>query len=143
MHRRTTLSGVLTVAVCGAAAAPASAATLCVGDHGGCYRSLQKAVDAAHDGDTIRLRPGVHRGGVTIGASVTLRGAGAGVSRISGGGPVLTLGAPFAPDPPTIAIRDVTISDGVTTSTLVDNGRFSHFAWGGGIQIPPSRDGGR
>jgi hypothetical protein len=135
------LTSAFAVAVCGAIAAPAGAATLCVGDHGGCLHSLPQAVAAAHDGDTIRLGPGTYQGGVTIDASVTLRGAGAGVTRIRGGGPVLTLGAPFAPDPPTIAISGVTISDGVTTSAIIEGERRPARAWGGGVLIPPAESG--
>jgi len=143
MQRRMMLQGAVVLAACTAVAAPASAATVCVGNHGGCYRSLQTAVDAAHDGDTIRLGPGTYQGGVTIDASVQLRGAGAGATRIRGSGPVLTIGAPFAPDPPTVSISGVTISGGVTSSTIVEGERRPQLAWGGGVLIPPSAGGER
>src|SRR3954464_842018 len=136
MQRRMMLQGAVVLAACTAVAAPASAATVCVGNHGGCYRSLQTAVDAAHDGDTIRLGPGTYQGGVTIDASVQLRGAGAGAPRIRGSGPVLTIGAPFAPDPPTVSISGVTISGGVTSSTIVEGERRPPLARGGGGLIP-------
>jgi hypothetical protein len=113
--------------MCGATAAPASAANLCVAARHGCFQTLQKAVDAARDGDTIRLAPGVYRGGVTIGVSVDLRGAGAGVTRIRGGGPVLTLNGK------TTSISGVTISDGVTTSSFLDGEVKPALAWGGGV----------
>jgi nitrous oxidase accessory protein len=122
------------VAFC-AVAAPAGAATLCVGEQGGCFTDLQQAVDAARDGDAIRVGPGSYRGGVTIDASVELRGAGAAATRIGGAGPVLTIGAPSAPDPPTVAISGVTITGGVTTSSP-GNG---HEAFGGGVLIPRSQ----
>ncbi len=125
----------------GTAAGPARAATFCVDHRPGCFNRLQQAVDAAHDGDTIRIAPGVYRGGVTIDVSVQLRGAGAQRTSIHGGGPVLTIGTPFASDPPTVAISGVTISGGVTTSTQLDQ-RIAHFAFGGGVYIPPSANDG-
>ncbi|MDA0158835.1 hypothetical protein OM076_01050 [Solirubrobacter ginsenosidimutans] len=134
------LRAALAIGLCGTAAAPASAANLCVAERGGCYRSIQKAVDAARDGDSIRVGPGVHAGGVTIDKNVQLRGAGASATRIRGGGPVLTLGTPFAPDPPTIAISGVTISDGVTSSAILDGVPVTHMAFGGGVLIPSSQD---
>jgi hypothetical protein len=115
------------LAVVGATAAPASAATLCVADRHGCFRTLQKAADAAHDGDTIRLAPGIYRGGVTIGVSVDLRGSGAGVTRIRGGGPVLTLNGR------TSSVSGVSISDGVTTSSFLDGEVKPALALGGGV----------
>ena len=118
-----------------ATATPASAATLCVGASGGCYRGLQGAVDAAADGDTIRVGPGVYRGGVTIDKSVVLRGAGATATRIRGGGPVLTLGSPTGPT--TIALTGVSIRDGVRKSTTVDGEELPFLALGGGVQILP------
>ncbi|MFJ8208964.1 right-handed parallel beta-helix repeat-containing protein [Streptomyces sp. NPDC096033] len=42
------------------------------------YPTVQSAVDAAHPGDHIALRPGVYREQVTIHKSLTLTGAGAG-----------------------------------------------------------------
>ena len=51
----------------------ASAATRCVGGPG-CYPTVQAAVDAAADGDTIALGAGTFDGGVTIEKSVRLRG---------------------------------------------------------------------
>jgi hypothetical protein len=122
------------------AAGPARAATLCVDHRAGCFDALAPAVGAARDGDTIRIGPGAYRGGVTIDASIELRGAGAGRTRIHGGGPVLTIGAPFAPDPPTVSISDVTISGGVTTTTEWDT-HAAYFAFGGGVYIPPAEGG--
>lgn len=39
--------------------------TICVGVKPGCYASLQTAVDAAGDGDTVKISPGTYAGGVT------------------------------------------------------------------------------
>jgi hypothetical protein len=73
-----------------ARAAPAS--TLCVGARPGCYATIQAAVDAAEDGDTIEVGPGTFAGGVAITKNLHLVGAGAGATTIEGGGPVLTIG---------------------------------------------------
>src|SRR2546427_9037558 len=57
------------------------AATLCVNPRGTgtCFSSIQAAVDAAHDGDTIKVAPGTYAEQVMIdGKSVTIRGAGNG-----------------------------------------------------------------
>lgn len=137
--KRSHLGLAAALVVSAATAGPAHAATLCVDHHHpGCFSTLQPAVGAAHDGDAIRIGPGEYRGGVTIDVSVQLRGAGAKRTRIHGGGPVLTIGAPFAPDPPTVAIRGVTISGGITNTTDWDT-HIAHFAFGGGVYIPPSQ----
>ena len=52
-----------------------SASVLCVGGPH-CYSTVQAAVDAASDGDTIRIGPGTFPGGVTITKSLTLTGVG-------------------------------------------------------------------
>jgi parallel beta-helix repeat protein len=54
------------------------AATLCVnpGGTGGCYSSIQSAVDAAGSGDTIDVGTGIYSEAVTIGKSLTLRADG-------------------------------------------------------------------
>ncbi|WP_157880276.1 right-handed parallel beta-helix repeat-containing protein [Streptomyces katrae] len=46
------------------------------------YPTVQSAVDAAHPGDRIALRPGVFREQVRIGKDLTITGAGAGKSTI-------------------------------------------------------------
>src|SRR6266540_2926271 len=74
----------------GAGARPARAAGLCVGSSPGCFSTLQAAVNAAHDGNTITIAAGSFAGGVTIDVSVKILGAGAAATIISGGGPVLT-----------------------------------------------------
>src|SRR3954447_7856759 len=71
-------------------AQPALARTVCVGSRHACAPTLEAAVDQARDGDTIGLGPGRYRGGVTITRSIRIAGAGAGVTSIAGGGPVLT-----------------------------------------------------
>ena len=93
--RRSTLSLVATLVVAAAAAAAATpvaraAGTLCVGSKPGCFSTIQAAVNAAHDGDTITVAPGTFAGGVTIDVSVNVIGAGSNKTIIQGGGPVLT-----------------------------------------------------
>ena len=113
--------------------------TLCVGAGAGCVPTLQAALDASHDGDVIRVGRGTFAGGVRITTSVTLRGAGAAFTRISGGGPVMEIGTFGAVTEPTVSIDGVTISDGVTTTT--DDPDFPQaIALGGGIMIPWAHD---
>jgi hypothetical protein len=94
----------------GAAAANDDDGAPCVGSDDDCSPTLQAAVDAAQDGDTIRIAPGSYAGGVVVNRSVRLAGSGAGRTVIRGGGPVLTLGGA------TISISDLTIKGGLTTS---------------------------
>ena len=75
------------------AAQPAVAGSLCVGTGSGCYPTIQAAVDASHNGDTIVIDPGTYRGGVSILKSVRIQGSGASSTIIRGGRHVLTIGA--------------------------------------------------
>src|SRR4051812_16209305 len=126
----------LLVAVCAATfvlfagVGMAHAATLCVGG-AKCFAQLQPAVDAAHDGDTIRIGPGTFAGGVTIDVSVDVRGAGMSATIITGGGPVLTIGEEQAATEPTVSLRGMTITGGVNDS-FPDHA----VAQGGGVRIP-------
>jgi hypothetical protein len=113
---------------------PASAAELCVGGpQPGCHATIQAAVDAAQDGDTIRVGPGTFAGGITIEKSLDLIGAGAGATTIAGGGPVVTIGEPFGAAMPTVSISRVTITRGLNNSTPDPS-----VAAGGGVWIPPA-----
>jgi hypothetical protein len=93
----------------------------------GCFSTIQAAVDAAHDGDTIRVGPGTFAGGITILKSVDLVGVSSGATIIDGGGPVITIGAFMGPQP-RVSISRVTITGG-----LVDT---EGVAAGGGVLIP-------
>ena len=119
---------VVTVPTYAASLRPAG--KLCVGGKK-CYETIQAAVDAASDGDTIRIGRGTFAGGVTVGKSVDLVGDGAGKTIIQGGGPVLTLGTEGAPAQPTISIRGLTITGGLNR-TKPDPA----FVNGGGVYIP-------
>ena len=112
-----------------ATAAPDS--DLCVGGKPGCFSTIQAAVDAAQDGDTIEIAPGTFAGGITIEKSVQLVGAGPGATRIEGGGPVITVGEPDGIDQPTVSISRVTITGGFNGSTPLP-----FAALGGGVWIP-------
>ena len=114
------------------AASPARAADLCVGGHEpGCFTTIQAALEAAQDGDTIRIGPGTFAGGFRIEKSVQLVGAGPGATRIQGGGPVVTVGEPDGIDPPTVSIGRVTITGGFN-----DSAPLPFAALGGGVWIP-------
>jgi hypothetical protein len=126
-----------------AAAPSAFAAGSCVGPGPGCFSTLQAAIDAAHDGDTIRVAPGTFTGGVTITKSVRLAGAGANSTIIRGGDSVLTIGAYGAATEPTVSIDGVTITGGVARSSPESTpfvGEEGVFALGGGVEIPPNAD---
>jgi hypothetical protein len=118
-------------------------ATLCVGSKAGCYATIQAAVDAAQDGDTIKLGAGTFAGGVAIDKSVNLVGDGASQTVIKGGGPVMTVGQLFAASEPAVSISGVTVTGGSNSSSPT----FPWFpegvfAAGGGILVPPGADFG-
>ena len=122
-----------------------SASTLCVGGKTGCYATVQAALDAAHDGDTIAVAAGTFAGGITITKSITLIGAGAKSTVLSGGGPVVTIGSWLAPSPPTVTLSGLTITDGLSTSSPQSQdwvGADNVIATGGGVEIFPSEDYG-
>ncbi len=143
--KRLPLALALMIGCCVAAASGSlarAATVLCVGGPG-CYSTLQAAVDAAHDGDTITIAPGTYAGGVTIDVSVKLAGAGADQTVISGGGPVLTIGTFGASSEPTVSVEGVTITGGLTRSSpesMPFTGQEGVFALGGGVEIPPNSD---
>ncbi len=117
------------------AASPArTQKTLCVSSKPGCYSTIQAAVDAAHDGDTIRIDKGTFAGGVTINVSVNIVGAGASKTTIRGGGPVLTIG--------TIEGTNGNLTDSITGVTITGGLNNSHpdegVSFGGGVWIAQS-----
>jgi hypothetical protein len=146
MRKLALLALTLIAALAAASAAAASNASprkLCVRSGPGCFGTIQAAVDAARDGDTIAVGPGTFAGGVTIDVSIRLVGAGAGHTIINGGGPVLTIGEFGASDEPTVSIDGVTITGGVSRSSAESTpftGQEGVFAAGGGVEIPPNAD---
>ena len=141
--RLTTTLMTAVLSASGLAAAPALGAERCVGQRADCSATLQDALDAARDGDTIRLTAGTFAGGAIVTKSVALIGAGQRATIIRGGGPVLTIGTLFDETPPTVSIRDLTLTGGRTTSSALSlelSGEEGVLALGGGIEIPPGRD---
>jgi hypothetical protein len=120
---------------------PADPVTLNVCATGCPFNQLAPAAAAATDGDTIRIGPGTYAGGVTVDASVAIVGSGPGSTIISGGGPVLTIGAVLAASEPTVSLSSLTIEDGVTVATplsVAAVGAQGAYVGGGGIEIPPN-----
>src|ERR1700749_806089 len=130
------ISALATLALLGSVAA--SAATLKVCPHGCTYSQISDAVAAAHNGDTVSSASGVYHGGFTIDKDLSLDGAGAGRTIVSGGGPVITVGVLHAVHEPTVAIDGVTITNGATTSS--PGLPHEPDAVGGGVFVPPSQD---
>ncbi|MGO9750473.1 MAG: hypothetical protein ACLP22_02965 [Solirubrobacteraceae bacterium] len=99
-----------------------------------CVHAVAPAVAAASPGDTVNVAAGSYNGGFTIGKDLTLNGAGARQTKISGGGPVITVGVYSAASEPTVGINGVTITGGDTHSSF---GK-SFLADGGGVWVPPA-----
>lgn len=115
---------------------------LCVGGPH-CYSSVQAALDNASSGATIRIGPGTFSGGVTITRDVTLVGVDAHASKVSGGGPVITIGSTTSA--PTVTLERLTITGGLTTANahapecgldvpVCGPGYAASTATGGGIE---------
>jgi hypothetical protein len=121
--------GAAALATGSAGAAPES--DLCVGSKPGCLSTIQAAVDAAQDGDTISIGEGTFVGGIAIDKSVNLVGVAAGATIIEGGGPVIRIGEPFSQGTPTVSISRVTITGGVN-----DSQPTQQVSFGGGVWIP-------
>src|SRR5512142_2017653 len=122
---------------------PAGGSVICVGPGAGCYPTIQAALDAAHDGDTIRVGAGTFAGGIIITKSVRLLGTGAAATVIKGGGSVVTIGQYGAAVEPTVLISGVTITGGYATSSPESEpfvGQDGVIALGGGVEIPPNAD---
>jgi hypothetical protein len=109
---------------------------LCVGAGSKCYPTIQGAVDAARNGDTIKVAAGTFAGGVTITKSLRVIGAGQGKTVIRGGEPVLTIGDvnAAASDEPSVGMEQLTVTDGLATGDGV-------VMTGGGILIPSAIGG--
>jgi len=136
------LAAVLTVTAW-LGAIPASAATWTVCRFGCAYTQIGPAVAAARSGDTVSVGPGAYLGGFTIDKNLTLDGAGAQRTIVSGGGPVITIGSYGATIEPTVAISGMTITGGVTDTSpesIPTIGEAGVIAAGGGIEIPPNAD---
>jgi len=135
----------------------ALANTLCVtpGGSGGCYASIQAAVDAADDNDTIRVAAGTYYEAVVLTESVTLEGGWNADFTVRDwelygttidaqrAGPVIWVNAPV-----TTTIDGFTLTGGDDTADLGWGGRDQDLPVGvisdGGIDHhPPQRDHGQ
>jgi hypothetical protein len=138
VKRRVASVGLIAAAALAGASGAHSAATatlLCVGGPH-CYPTVQAALDASVDGDTIKVGPGTFAGGITITKSISLIGSGAGATVVRGGGPVITIGQSFTGPTLNVSIARLTITGGVNTTTPVP---FDPF--GGGVLIYPTAAG--
>ena len=128
---------VATLAITGASL-PASSAgaggSLCVDPNmTNCFTTIQAALTAAHDGDTIDVAAGTYAGPITIDKNIQLAGAGAAATIIRGGGPVVTIGDLTGRATPTVSVGGVTITGGLTTGSSRGG---TAIASGGGVFIP-------
>ena len=133
--RRLALIALLLTLGAGAASAGARSpiVLLCVGKKPGCYATIQAAVNAARNGDTIDVLPGTYAGGITIDKSLQLVGASAAVTVLSGGGPVVTIGDLTGGTAPAVSISRVTITGGLTNGSEFGG---TAIAGPGGVFIP-------
>ena len=96
MRRRIGAIGAAALAAGLMGGARAGAATLCVapGGAGGCFASVQAAVDAAASGDEIDIAAGTYQESLVVirGKRVRLKGAGAGATLITGAQGALFVG---------------------------------------------------
>lgn len=131
---------VLVMSALSIVAAPAQAATtLTVCAYGCAYTQVSAAVAAANDGDTVAVGPGTYAGGFTITKSITVTGAGAARTIITGGDSVITVGTLLAALEPTVVLHGVTITGGDSTTSGAGAGN----AGGGGVVIPPGANFGQ
>ena len=120
---------------------PPSPQTAVSGSGPGCFATLQEAVDASSDGDRIEAEADL-LGGVVVNVDVQIVGQGSGLTTISGGGPVLTIGKFRAKHEPEVVIEGVTITDGETRSSGTSEpfvGEEGVIAAGGGIEVLPDK----
>ncbi len=135
------VAGPVNVGASGLGAARASWATFTVCPSGCAFSQIGPAVAAASNGATVTVAGGIYHGGFTIDKNLKLIGAGAERTVVGGGGPVVTIGRFGAAVEPTVAIRGVTITGGVTRSSPVSTaflGKRDVLALGGGIFVPPA-----
>jgi hypothetical protein len=134
--RVTMVAAALLLALVGAGS-PRAARAVMVCPRGCAFSEIAPALAAASSGDTILVAPGAYEGGFTIDKSVSLVGAGASKTVISGGGPVVTVGVYLGESEPTVSVSGVTVSGGVTAASPDD----PSVALAGGVWVPRSAAG--
>ena len=137
MTRRALITTAVAVTAAALGAAPADAATRCVGAGKGCHKTIRPRSTRRTTGTRSSSGQATYPGGITIEKSVRLLGAGARVTTIRGGGPVVTVGSLGDATPPVVGIAGVKITGG-RTARGVEGEDFR--ALGGGVLVPP---GGR
>ncbi|MGB7466905.1 MAG: right-handed parallel beta-helix repeat-containing protein [Candidatus Acidiferrum sp.] len=105
---------------------PVAANTLCVNPagSGGCYKSIQTAVNNASSGDIIQVAKGTYHEAVVIGtSSISLIGAGAGASIIdaTGQGVAVHVDGMDNPGLHKVIVADFTVENGNFEGILVTN----------------------
>lgn len=137
-HGRNLALAIVIAAVTWCSTAAAQARQIRVCSQGCAYQQPADGLAAARDGDTVLLGPGVYAGGFAVGKNITMIGAGARQTTITGGGPVITIGKADAKTEPVVTLRALAITGGHTHSLQ----GMTYKADGGGIWIPPSAGGG-
>jgi hypothetical protein len=99
------------------------------------FATVQEALDAAQNGDSIMIAPGSYDGGFTVDKSVSLIGSGQSQTTVSGGEDAVTVAAGSVVEIRGVTIREATetglVNDGALTlagSAVADNpGRFGSY----------------
>jgi hypothetical protein len=109
--------GPLALLIVSLLAGSARAATHCVapGGAGGCFDSVQGAVDAAASGDTVSVAPGTYAGDLTVTKRLTIAGAGADVTTLLASSisfRTVTVDGPTA----RLVLRDVTLQGNLVST---------------------------
>jgi hypothetical protein len=112
INRSLKLAAVGILLICWIAGPPAKAITRTVCSSGCDYTSIQAAVDAARNNDTILLAAEYFSENVLVTKRLTISGAGAFVTTVDGGGS----GSVFVIDSTIVTITDMTIQNGSATS---------------------------
>ena len=130
-------AGLIAASVAAATSPPAATLHVCPSCQ---FSQIASAVAAAKSGDTVKVAAGTYQGGFTIGVSLQLVGAGAHATIIRRGGPVITIGSGSTSSQLTVSISGVTITGGVTHSSL-GSSPADVIAAGGGVEIPANSTG--
>ena len=121
----------------------AAAPTPCISVGSSCFATVQAAIDAAPAGAVVAVPAGTFPGGIVITRPLTLRGAGASKTTLSGGEHVITVGTLDAPagSEPTVTISGITITGG-RAHDYPSSVLRAYFGVGGGIASLHDIEGG-